>query len=165
MRGIVASTAARLILSIPRYYHQSKIDTCAFLIKGYSQVSTIDRLGASSGSRTHKTRCLRPFHMPILIPKHIGGPGWIRTNGVSNVSLLQSGATRQLGIPTHIMATNRGFEPLRVFNPGYRLAIWRNTYSANSSYGGKYKNRTYIWKLTASCSAIELISHVLDPFF
>lgn len=52
-----------------------------------------------------------------------GGPGWIRTNGVSNVADLQSAATRQLGIPTHIMATNRGLEPLRVFNPGYRLAI------------------------------------------
>lgn len=103
LRGIVASTAARLILPIPGYYHQSKIDTCAFLIKGSSQVSTIDRLGASGGIRTHKTRCLRPFHMPILIPKHIGGPSWIRTNGVSNVSLLQSGATRQLGISTHVL--------------------------------------------------------------
>ena len=63
------------------------------------------------------------------------------------------------------MATNRGLEPLRVFNPGYRLAIWRNTYSANSSYGGKYKNRTYVHGLTVHRSTIELIPHVLDPFF
>ncbi len=37
-----------------------------------------------------------------LLPDFFGGPGWIRTTDVSNVTDLQSAALDQLGIPTHI---------------------------------------------------------------